>query len=97
VSAQHTHPGYAGHKDEVLARLRRIQGQVGGIQRMVENERYCIDVLTQVAAVKAALEGVSLALLEDHMQHCVADAIKAGDGSDKVLEVTAAIQRLVRS
>jgi len=91
------HPGYSEHKVRVLSRLRRIEGQVRGIQKMVEEERYCIDVLTQVAAVKAALESVSVALLDDHMQHCVADAIRTGDGSDKVSEVSAAIARLVRS
>jgi DNA-binding FrmR family transcriptional regulator len=92
-----TEPGYSANKDKVLARLRRIEGQVRGIKKMIEEDRYCIDVLTQVAAAKAALESVSLALLEDHMQHCVADAIKAGDGSEKVREVSAAIQRLVRT
>jgi len=90
-------PGYAANKDKVLARLRRIEGQVRGLTKMVEEERYCIDVLTQVAAAKAALESVSVALLEEHMQHCVADAIKTGDGSEKVREVSAAIGRLVRS
>ena len=90
-------PGYAVNKDKVLARLRRIEGQVRGLEKMVEEDRYCIDVLTQVAAVKAALEGVSVNLLEDHMQHCVADAIKAGDGTAKVREVSEAIERLVRS
>lgn len=91
------HPGYSEHKARVLGRLRRIEGQVRGVQKMVEEERYCIDVLTQVAAVKAALESVSIALLDDHMQHCVADAIRTGDGSAKVSEVSAAIARLVRS
>jgi CsoR family transcriptional regulator, copper-sensing transcriptional repressor len=90
-------PGYSANKAKVLARLRRIEGQVRGIERMVEDERYCIDVLTQVSAAKAALESVSLALLEDHMYHCVADAIKAGDGTQKVREVSVAIGRLVRS
>ena len=90
-------PGYSENKEKVLARLRRIEGQVRGIEKMVEEERYCIDVLTQVAAAKAALEGVSLALLDDHMHHCVADAIKTGDGTEKVREVSAAIGRLVRS
>jgi DNA-binding FrmR family transcriptional regulator len=90
-------PGYSANKNKVLARLRRIEGQVRGLTKMVEEERYCIDVLTQVAAAKAALESVSVALLEDHMQHCVADAIKAGDGTEKVREVSAAIERLVRS
>lgn len=90
-------PGYAANKKKVLARLRRIEGQVRGLTKMVDEERYCIDVLTQVAAAKAALESVSVALLEDHMQHCVADAIKTGDGTEKVREVSAAIGRLVRS
>lgn len=94
---KHTTPGYEGDKDKVLARLRRIEGQVRGLQKMVEEDRYCIDVLTQVGAVKAALESVSLTLLEDHMEHCVADAIKSGDGSKKVRELSAAVQRLVRS
>jgi DNA-binding FrmR family transcriptional regulator len=90
-------PGYSENKQKVLARLRRIEGQVRGITKMVEEERYCIDVLTQVAAAKAALESVSVTLLSDHMQHCVADAIKTGDGTEKVKEVSAAIGRLVRS
>lgn len=90
-------PGYTADKDRVLSRLRRIQGQVRGIEKMVDEDRYCIDVLTQVAAAKAALESVSLTLLQDHMHHCVADAIKAGDGTAKVKEVSAAIERLVRS
>ncbi len=91
------HPGYTHDKDKVLARLRRIEGQVRGLHKMVEDERYCIDVLTQVAAVKAALESVSLTLLEDHMEHCVADAIRSGDGTKKVKELAAAVERLVRS
>ena len=90
-------PGYAADKGKVLTRLRRVEGQVRGLQKMVEEDRYCIDVLTQVAAVKAALESVSMLLLEDHMQHCVADAVRAGDGADKVRELAAAVERLVRS
>lgn len=90
-------PGYAANKDKVLARLRRIEGQIRGLEKMVEGDRYCIDVLTQVAAAEAALKSVSLALLEDHMHHCVADAIKAGDGTARVREVSDAIERLVRS
>ena len=90
-------PGYSEDKDQVLTRLRRIEGQVRGIHKMVEDDRYCIDVLTQVAAVKAALESVSLTLLDDHMQHCVADAIQSGDGTEKVKELSAAVKRLVRS
>ena len=90
-------PGYAQDKEKVLTRLRRIEGQVRGLHKMVEEDRYCIDVLTQVAAVKAALESVSLTLLEDHMEHCVAEAIRSGDGTEKVKELSAAVQRLVRS
>lgn len=90
-------PGYSDDKEKVLTRLRRIEGQVRGLHKMVEEDRYCIDVLTQVAAVKAALESVSLTLLDDHMEHCVADAIQSGDGTEKVKELSAAVKRLVRS
>jgi CsoR family transcriptional regulator, copper-sensing transcriptional repressor len=89
--------GYTRDKEEVRRRLRRIAGQVRGLEKMVDDDRYCIDVLTQVSAVKAALESVALLLLEDHVDHCVADAIRAGDGSEKVQELTSAIERLVRS
>jgi DNA-binding FrmR family transcriptional regulator len=89
--------GYAKDREAVLARLRRIEGQVRGLQRMVEEDRYCIDVLTQVRAVTSALESMSLLLLEDHVRHCVADAIRAGDGAEKVEELNAAIERLVRT
>ncbi len=78
-------------------RLRRIAGQVRGLEKMVDEDRYCIDVLTQVSAVKAALESVALLLLEDHIDHCVTDAIRAGDAADKVYELTAAIERFVKS
>lgn len=90
-------PGYSEDRQKVLTRLRRIEGQVRGLQRMVEEDRYCIDVLTQVAAVKAALESVSLILLNDHMDHCVVDAIESGDAKGKMRELSAAVQRLVRS
>jgi len=90
-------PGYAKDKEAILARLRRVEGQVRGLQRMVEEDRYCIDVLTQVSAVKSALESVSLLLLADHVDHCVADAIRAGDAKEKVAELNAAIERLVRT
>ena len=91
--------GYTHHKDDVLKRLRRIEGQTRGLQRMVEDDKYCIDVLTQVAAVTKALQAVSLSLLEDHMNHCVVDAARAGDqeGREKVSEALDAIARLVRS
>jgi CsoR family transcriptional regulator, copper-sensing transcriptional repressor len=91
--------GYAHRKDDVLKRLRRIEGQTRGLQRMVDDDTYCIDVLTQVAAVTKALHAVSLTLLEDHMNHCVVDAAKTGEaeGREKVTEALDAIARLVRS
>ncbi len=91
--------GYAASKDDVQARLRRIEGQVRGLQRMVDDDTYCIDVLTQVSAVTRALQAVSVALLGDHLHHCVSDAIAAGgpDAAGKVDEAMKAVQRLVRS
>ena len=91
--------GYIEGKDALLKRLRRIEGQVRGLQRMVEDETYCIDVLTQVSAATKALQAVALELLEDHLAHCVADAAREGgaDGEAKVKEASAAIARLVRS
>jgi DNA-binding FrmR family transcriptional regulator len=92
-------PGYSGSKDDYLKRLRRIEGQVRGLQRMVEQDDYCIDVLTQVSAVTKALQAVSLGLLEDHIGHCVVDAARESDqaGQAKVREAADAIARLVRS
>ena len=92
-------PGYAGNSKQVLARLRRIEGQVRGIQRMVDSDAYCIDVLTQISAATRALESVALQLLGDHLGHCVAEAITKGgpDAEDKVREAREAIERLVRS
>jgi DNA-binding FrmR family transcriptional regulator len=91
--------GYIHKKDEYLARLRRIEGQARGLQRMVEEEKYCIDILTQVSAITKALQSVSLGLLEEHIEHCVVDAAKSGgaDAQQKLDEVNAAIARLVRS
>lgn len=91
--------GYTGTKDDYLKRLRRIEGQVRGIQRMVEEDTYCIDVLTQVSAVTKALQTVSLGLLEDHVGHCVVDAARESDDAAevKVREAADAIARLVRS
>src|SRR5579864_6853276 len=89
-------PGYSSHKAQVLGRLRRIEGQVRGVQKMVDEDRYCIDVLTQVGAVKAALDAVALLLLQDHTEHCVVEAIQAGDGSQKVRELNDAVERLIR-
>ena len=91
--------GYDSTKDDVLKRLRRVEGQVRGLQRMVESDTYCIDVLTQVSAATKALQAVSLALLEEHLAHCVADAVAAGgdEGAAKLKEASDAIARLVRS
>jgi DNA-binding FrmR family transcriptional regulator len=91
--------GYSEDKDAVLRRLRRIEGQVRGITRMVESDTYCIDVLTQVSATTRALQAVALELLGDHLSHCVQDAVAAGgpEADDKIVEARAAIERLVRS
>lgn len=88
--------GYSISRDEYLTRLRRIEGQVRGLQRMVDEDKYCIDILTQVSAVTKALQGVAVGLLDEHMRHCVMDAAAQGDDS-KVGEATAAIERLLRS
>ena len=89
-------PGYSHDKAALQARLARIEGQVRGVQRMVDEERYCIDVLTQVSAIKAALDKVALALLDDHVGHCVVDAAREGQGDEKVRELTEAIGRYLR-
>jgi len=91
--------GYSEDKDEILGRLRKIEGQVRGLQRMIEEDKYCIDVLTQVAAATRALQAFSLELLAEHLGSCVVDAARAGDGEAeiKVREATDAIARLVRS
>jgi len=91
--------GYGQNKDGVMKRLRRIEGQVRGLERMVEADEYCIDVLTQISAATKALQAVALALLEDHLAHCVADAAReGGDSADvKIKEASDAIARLVRS
>jgi CsoR family transcriptional regulator, copper-sensing transcriptional repressor len=88
--------GYAKDKDALRARLRRIEGQVRGIGKMVEDDRYCIDILTQIHSTTAALESVALLLLRDHTEHCVADAIRSGDGAAKVRELSEAVERLVK-
>jgi len=90
-------PGYHEHKDDVLARLRRIEGQVRGIAKMVEDDRYCIDVLTQVAAIQAALDKVALGLLTDHAQHCMADGAQAARRDEMTDELMGAVGRLLRS
>ncbi len=91
--------GYMADKKRYLARLRRIEGQTRGLHRMVEEEQYCIDILTQISAVTSALEGVALGLLEDHLKHCVVDAARQGgpEGDAKITEASQAIARLVRS
>ena len=91
--------GYTSDKDKYLRRLRRIEGQVRGLQRMVDEDKYCIDILTQVSAVTRALESVALGLLEDHLGHCVAQAVAEGgdNAAEKVREASDAIARLVRS
>jgi CsoR family transcriptional regulator, copper-sensing transcriptional repressor len=91
--------GYTQDKDAYLKRLRRIEGQVRGLQRMVDEDVYCIDVLTQVSAVTRALQAVALGLLEDHLGHCVAQAVEQGgpEAEEKVREAAAAVSRLVRS
>ena len=91
--------GYIQRKDDYLKRLRRIEGQVRGLQRMVEEEQYCIDILTQVSATTKALQSVALGLLEEHMGHCVVQAAAAGgpEADEKIREATDAIARLVRS
>src|SRR6185503_4160449 len=87
--------GYTATKDQLLTRLRRIEGQIGGIERMVEDDRYCIDVLTQIGAVQAALDKVALGLLDDHARHCVVGA-EAGKRNDRTTELMAAVGRLMR-
>lgn len=91
--------GYTPGKDDYLKRLRRIEGQVRGLQRMVENDDYCIDILTQISAATKALQAVSLGLIDEHLRHCVTEAVaEGGEVADrKVREASEAIGRLVRS
>ena len=97
--AEQAHHGYIDDKEAYLRRLRRIEGQARGLQRMVEDEKYCIDILTQISAMTKALESVALGLLDDHLTHCVVDAAAAGgpEADAKIKEASAAIARLVRS
>lgn len=94
-----TMPGYIDEKPAVLKRLRRIEGQVRGLQRMVEEEQYCINILDQVSATTRALQAVALQLLGDHLSHCVVNAVAAGghEAEDKINEASAAIARMVKS
>jgi CsoR family transcriptional regulator, copper-sensing transcriptional repressor len=91
--------GYAMNKEQLLARMARVEGQVRGISQMVEQDRYCIDVLTQISAATKALQGVAIGLFDDHLRHCVADAVNDGgrEAEEKLAEATAAVARLVRT
>ena len=95
---EHQH-GYLGHKDDHLKRLRRIEGQARGLQKMIEDEKYCIDILTQISAITSALQSVALGLLEEHLSHCVvtAAAARGPESEIKIKEAASAIKRLVRS
>lgn len=98
TSEEHTH-GYLHDKERYLARLKRIEGQARGIHRMVEEDKYCIDILTQISALTSALEGVAIGLLDEHLKHCVVDAAKEGgaEADEKMKEASDAIARLVKS
>jgi DNA-binding FrmR family transcriptional regulator len=91
--------GYSSNKVDIQKRLRRVEGQVRGLQTMVDEDRYCIDILDQVAAATRALQAVAIALLDDHLEHCVADALASGgsEAQEKVREASQAIARIVRS
>ena len=91
------HPGYIENKEKVKNRLRRISGQIGGIERMVEEERYCIDILTQISAAQAAIDKVALALLDEHTRHCVVGADSAEAREEKTEEMMQAVGRLLKS
>jgi DNA-binding FrmR family transcriptional regulator len=99
MNAEQTPAGYVEGKEVYLRRLRRIEGQARGLQKMVEDEKYCIDILTQVSAMTSALQSVALGLLNDHLSHCVVEAARAGgpEADAKVKEAADAIARLVRS
>ncbi len=98
-SATAAGPGYTDQKAQYLKRLRRIEGQARGLQRMVDEDQYCIDILTQVSAMTKALQSLSLGLLEDHLSHCVVAAARNGgaESDAKIREASDAIARLVRS
>jgi CsoR family transcriptional regulator, copper-sensing transcriptional repressor len=98
-TATHQH-GYTHEKDQLVKRLHRIEGQVRGIERMVEENRYCIDILTQIAAVNTALESLAFRILDEHVRHCVAGALTSGDAADaatKTEELLEAVQRFART
>jgi DNA-binding FrmR family transcriptional regulator len=99
MNDDHSHHGYIGRKQDYLKRLRRIEGQARGLQKMVEEEQYCIDILTQISATTNALQSVALGLLDEHLSHCVVRAAAAGgpESEVKIKEASDAIARLVRS
>ena len=96
---QHSYVGYIGRKDDYLKRLRRIEGQARGLQKMIDDEKYCIDILTQISAMTSALQSVALGLLDEHLTHCVVQAAATGgpESDHKIKEASSAIARLVRS
>ena len=99
MTSKHVNPGYIADKDALAARLKRIEGQVRGIGRMVEDERYCIDIVTQIAAARAALRRLEEEVLRDHVAHCVEHAIRSGDRADqrqKIAELMAVVSRAER-
>jgi DNA-binding FrmR family transcriptional regulator len=97
MAEAHADPGYIENKEKVKNRLRRIAGQIGGIERMVEEERYCIDILTQISAAQAAIDKVALALLDEHTRHCVVGAESPEAREEKTEEMMEAVGRLLRS
>lgn len=98
MSPTSEHYGYISDKDRYLTRLRRIEGQTRGLQRMIDEEKYCIDILTQISAVTSALETVAVSLLQDHLKHCVTEAVTSGEGAEaKIAEVSEAIARMLKA
>ena len=99
MTADQPSPGYTDRKRSLVSRLHRIEGQVRGIERMVDEDRYCIDVLTQISAATTALENLALVILDDHVKHCVADALASGDdaaATEKSEELLAAVRRFAK-
>jgi DNA-binding FrmR family transcriptional regulator len=93
----HHKASYEEDKQKLLNRLKRIEGQTRGIQRMVQEDKYCVDIMTQISSIQAALEQVSLTLMEDHMRHCVAEAIQQGNGDEKITEVVNVLKRYAKA
>jgi DNA-binding FrmR family transcriptional regulator len=88
---------HSREKEQLINRLKRIEGQVRGIQNMVENDRYCVDIITQISAINAAMKKVSLQLMENHTKHCVSDAIKSGNGEESISELMEVFERLTKT